>query len=210
MNRKYPDLGPGDWVKVAKKAGKYIEFKHDFNHWSEEVFEVSEVSDENGQNFYTLKGRGDRLLRHDLLKVEDVQRHPAAVAAAKRGTFRQEELRDDLKPFIDQLKNALSNTPGRKMYTSEAAKVLRVIPGFTDLSSEFPSFVALLRMFPELEVTTPFAGGTSVVKLREEVVRTRAKAKTVPGADLAQPSFPSSPSPGTRDLGQNAPGRTCT
>ena len=124
-------------------------------------------------------------MRHDLLKVEDVQRHPAAVAAAKRGTFRQEELRDDLKPFIDQLKNALSNTPGIKMYTSEAAKVLRVIPGFTDLSSEFPSFVALLRMFPELEVATPLAGGTSVVKLREGVVRTRASAKKVPGADLA-------------------------
>ena len=34
-NRKYPSLAPGDWVKVAKKAGKYSEFKHDFNHWSE-------------------------------------------------------------------------------------------------------------------------------------------------------------------------------
>ena len=51
------------------------------------------------------------------------------MAAARRGTFRQEELRDDLKPFIDRLKDALSGAPERKMYTSEASKVLRVIPG---------------------------------------------------------------------------------
>jgi len=191
INRKYPSLKPGDWVKVAKKAGKYSEFKHDFNHWSEEVFEVSEVSDENGQNFYTLKGRSDRFLRHDLLKVEDVQRHPAALAAAKRGTFRQEELRNDLKPFIDRLKDALSTTPDRKMYTSEAAKVLRVIPGFTDLSKEFPSFVAILRMFPELEVATQFAGGTSVVKLREVAARSRAgsSAQAAGGVGPALLSF---------------------
>ena len=90
-----------------------------------------------------------------------------------------------MKPYINHLKDALFNAPGRQMYTSEASKVLRVVPGFTDLSKEFPSFVALLRIFPELEVTTPFAGGTSVVKLREGVVHTRAKAKTVPGGELA-------------------------
>ena len=114
---------------------------------------MSAVSDDNAQKLYTLKGRSDRLLRNDLLKVEDVQRHASAVVASRRGTFKQEELREDLKPYINRLKEALFNAPDRKMYTSEAAKVLRVVPGFTDLSAEFPSFVALLRIFPELEVT---------------------------------------------------------
>ena len=176
FNRKYPGLSSGDRVKIIKKAGKYTEFKHDFNHWSTEIYTVSGSSNEDGQRFYTLEGQPAKLLRHEMLKVEDSQKPVAGHKIVRRGTFKQEGLRERLQPFADKLQEALRESPGRKLWTSEASKVLRDTAGFKELLKEFPSFTALLKMFPEFEILTPPGGGSSSVKLRE------AAAPVAPGA----------------------------
>jgi len=155
----------GSRVRVIRKPGKFGEFKHDFNNWSEVIYTVSTINYDNGQKFYTLQGHDHEYLRHELLKIEDAQKPAEGVAAGKRGTFKQEGLREKLLPYVTVLKHALDVAPGKKMYTSEAVKVMKYDHGFAPLLKEFPNFVTLLRMFSEFEVITPPGGGTSSVKL---------------------------------------------
>ena len=84
QNRKYPQISVGDTVKVIQKPGKYSEFKLGFNHWSEQAYKVTRIYFEQGQARYFLEGYSEPggghvrkpLLRHELLKVEAVDRAP--------------------------------------------------------------------------------------------------------------------------------------
>jgi hypothetical protein len=84
-NRKYPPISVGDSVKILQKPGKYSEFKAGFNHWSDRTYNVTRISYEQGQARYFLEGYSEPnlgghvrkpLLRHELLKVEGVEKPP--------------------------------------------------------------------------------------------------------------------------------------
>ena len=84
-NRKYPPISVGDSVKILQKPGKYSEFKAGFNHWSDRTYNVTRISYEQGQARYFLEGYSEPnlgghvrkpLLRHELLKVEAVEKPP--------------------------------------------------------------------------------------------------------------------------------------
>lgn len=77
-NRSYPPLKVGDTVKIIRKPGKYAEFKAGFVNWSATTHRVESVEYLNGAPSYTVSQRAKPLLRHELLKVEAVER------AAKR------------------------------------------------------------------------------------------------------------------------------
>ena len=76
FNRKYPSLSVGDRVKVIRKPGKYSEFKANFNSWSQDAFTVEQITIDDGSTLYKLSDRVRPLMRHELLKVEDVQKTP--------------------------------------------------------------------------------------------------------------------------------------
>ena len=84
-NLKYPVISVGDSVKIVQKAGKYSEFKVGFNHWSERAYKVTSITFEQGQARYFLEGYSEpnlggharkALLRHELLRVEGVDKAP--------------------------------------------------------------------------------------------------------------------------------------
>ena len=84
-NLKYPVISIGDFVKVVQKPGKYSEFKAGFNHWSTRTYKVTGITYEQGQGRYFLEGYSEPnlgghvrkpLLRHELLKVEGVEKPP--------------------------------------------------------------------------------------------------------------------------------------
>ena len=65
--RKYPDIKVGDRVKVYKK--KKVFDKERISVWTELSYEVEEIKDEKGQEFYYLSGHDTPLLRHAILRV---------------------------------------------------------------------------------------------------------------------------------------------
>ncbi len=66
-NRKYPVLAVGDSVKIMrkKKAGE----KERTSIWSIEVFKVTAINEEHGQDYYTTDGPDRSYLRVEVLKV---------------------------------------------------------------------------------------------------------------------------------------------
>ena len=86
-NRKYEDIEVGDLVKVIRKPGKYSEYKTNFNAWGTEVYKVEKiVVGVNGLLLYKLERRARPLLRHELLRVGDVQRPPQMRVTGKSST----------------------------------------------------------------------------------------------------------------------------
>jgi hypothetical protein len=83
-NRKYDPIQVGDTVKVIRKPGKYSEFKAGFNNWSEKVYRVTGIRNEQGQSMYSLQDYPRALLRHELLKVEAVMPPPRYRITGKR------------------------------------------------------------------------------------------------------------------------------
>ena len=84
-NRKYPHIVVDDMVKIMQKPGKYTEFKSSFNRWSERAYKVTNITYEQGQAQYFLEGYSEPglgghvrrpLLRHELLRVEAVEKAP--------------------------------------------------------------------------------------------------------------------------------------
>ena len=84
-NLKYPVISIGDFVKVVQKPGKYSELKTGFNYWSVRTYKVTAIHYEQGQARYFLEGYSEPnlgghvrkpLLRHELLKVEGVEKAP--------------------------------------------------------------------------------------------------------------------------------------
>ena len=65
--RKYPDIKVGDRVKIYKK--KKVFDKERISVWTELSYEVEDIKDEKGQDFYYLSGHYRPLLRHEILKV---------------------------------------------------------------------------------------------------------------------------------------------
>ena len=65
--RKYPDIKIGDRVKIYKK--KKVFDKERISVWTELSYEVENVKDEKGQEFYYLSGHYRPLLRHEILQV---------------------------------------------------------------------------------------------------------------------------------------------
>ena len=65
--RKYPDIKVGDRVKIYKK--KKVFDKERISVWTELSYEVEDIKDEKGQEFYYLSGHYKPLLRHEILKV---------------------------------------------------------------------------------------------------------------------------------------------
>ena len=65
--RKYPDIKIGDRVKIYKK--KKVFDKERISVWTELSYEVEDIKDEKGQEFYYLSGHYRPLLRHEILKV---------------------------------------------------------------------------------------------------------------------------------------------
>ena len=65
--RKYPDIKVGDRVKIYKK--KKVFEKERIPVWTELSYEVEDIKDERGQEFYYLSGYHRPLLRHELLTV---------------------------------------------------------------------------------------------------------------------------------------------
>ena len=65
--RKYPDLKVGDRVKIYKKKDKLD--KERIGVWSQLTYEVEEIKQEKGQEFYYLSGHDRPMLRHEILKV---------------------------------------------------------------------------------------------------------------------------------------------
>ena len=88
-NRTYPELNVGDTVKIIRKPGKYGEFKAGFVNWSMTVHAVEETTYRHGSRMYKVSDRDRPLLRHELLKVEGVERAPAQRLSRKS---RPEEL----------------------------------------------------------------------------------------------------------------------
>ena len=66
-NRKYPPLNVGDSVKIMrkKKAGE----KERTSKWSIEVFKVTAISEEHGQNYHRVEGMDRDYTRAEVLKV---------------------------------------------------------------------------------------------------------------------------------------------
>ena len=65
--RKYPDIKVGDRAKIYKK--KKVFDKERISVWTELSYEVEDIKDEKGQEFYYLSGHYRPLLRHEILKV---------------------------------------------------------------------------------------------------------------------------------------------
>ena len=65
--RKYPEIKVGDRVKIYKKKKTFE--KERISVWTELSYEVEDIKDEKGQEFYFLSGHDKPLLRHELLKV---------------------------------------------------------------------------------------------------------------------------------------------
>ena len=83
-NRSYPELDIGDNVKIIRKPGKYAEFKAGFVNWSITTHRVESIEYENGSRVYKVSQRVRPLLRHELLKVEAVERAPRRRVAGKQ------------------------------------------------------------------------------------------------------------------------------
>ena len=66
-NRRYPVLNVGDKVKVMRK--KKIEEKERTSNWSIEVFTITAVNEEHGQNYYKVEGMDRDYTRAEVLKV---------------------------------------------------------------------------------------------------------------------------------------------
>ena len=66
-SRKYPLLEVGDKVKIyrKRKTGE----KQQVSLWSDNAYEVSEISELHGQNYYKLNGLDKLYLRFELLKI---------------------------------------------------------------------------------------------------------------------------------------------
>ena len=95
-NLKYPVISIGDSVKVVQKPGKYSEFKAGFNHWSTRTYKVTGITYEQGQARYFLEGYSEPglgghvrkpLLRHELLKVDAVEKAPRIRIVGKQSVF---------------------------------------------------------------------------------------------------------------------------
>ncbi len=66
-NRKYPALAIGDSVKIMRK--KKVGEKERTSIWSIEVFKVTAISEEHGQDYYTTDGADRSYTRAEVLKV---------------------------------------------------------------------------------------------------------------------------------------------
>ncbi len=66
-NRKYPPLNVGDEVKIMRK--KKVGEKERTSQWSIEVFKVTEINEELGQNYYKVEGIDRDYTRAEVLKV---------------------------------------------------------------------------------------------------------------------------------------------
>ncbi len=66
-NRKYPPLNVNDNVKIMrkKKPGE----KERTSNWSIEVFTVTAINEEHGQNYYKVEGMDRDYTRAEVLKV---------------------------------------------------------------------------------------------------------------------------------------------
>ena len=76
FKKKYPQVTEGDMVKLIRKPGKYGEFKEGFVAYTEKTYKVTKVTLINAQTVYFVEGMKNPLLRHELLKVDDVQQPP--------------------------------------------------------------------------------------------------------------------------------------
>jgi hypothetical protein len=66
-NRKYPELDVGDHVRIYTKKKNFQ--KERVSIWSENVYEVEEITENYNQKFYHVKGKDKPYMRHELLKV---------------------------------------------------------------------------------------------------------------------------------------------
>ena len=66
-NRKYPMLKIGDKVKIYRK--KRTGEKSHTSYWSEDSYELEEITRSLGQPYFKVKGLSRRYLRSELLKV---------------------------------------------------------------------------------------------------------------------------------------------
>ena len=66
-NRKYPFLKIGDKVKIYRK--KRTGEKSHTSYWSEDAYELEEITHSLGQPYFKVKGLERRYLRSELLKV---------------------------------------------------------------------------------------------------------------------------------------------
>ncbi len=66
-NRKYPPLNVNDNVKIMrkKKPGE----KERTSNWSIEVFKVTAINEQHGQDYYTTDGADRDYTRAEVLKV---------------------------------------------------------------------------------------------------------------------------------------------
>jgi transposase InsO family protein len=67
MERKYPTVKVGDWVKLYKKKDKLD--KERTSVWSPNVYKVLEIIESHGQSMFKLSGLTKPVLRHEILLV---------------------------------------------------------------------------------------------------------------------------------------------
>jgi hypothetical protein len=65
--RKYPEIDVGSRVRIYTKKKQFDKERKPL--WSENVYEVEEITENFKQKFYHLKGKDKTYLRHELLKV---------------------------------------------------------------------------------------------------------------------------------------------
>jgi len=70
---KHPELTVGDIVKVRIKPNKF--YKETFISWSKEVYSIDRIVASPHGSMYYLKGQSKPMLRFELKKIQDVQRH---------------------------------------------------------------------------------------------------------------------------------------
>ena len=66
-SRKYPPLDVGDRVKIYKK--RKTGEKQQVSLWSDNAYEIEEITELHGQNYYKVNGLDKLYLRFELLKV---------------------------------------------------------------------------------------------------------------------------------------------
>jgi hypothetical protein len=66
-SRKYPPLDVGDRVKIYKK--RKTGEKQQVSLWSDNAYEVEEITELHGQNYYKVNGFEKLYLRFELLKI---------------------------------------------------------------------------------------------------------------------------------------------
>ena len=187
FNRKYPDLQPGDKVRLIRKPNKMSEYKANFSAWSKTTYTVADTLLVNGQTFYKLSGEDAQFMRHELLKIEDalvLENKAAPIREGERGTLEQERVRSQLRPYAAMLASELAIHPGQRMSTTTASIFLRSTDGYKELiAGSFPTkgqFGRCVQMFNAFELTTGIAGGDSNVRLKAGATKRRLSSKTGP------------------------------